>query len=126
MRPLSNKGNNNDKIIDKRNSETYEESELEDIQKLIDDQMRAVVLGTSAIINNKVLPQQGNRDFMLNCVNWLVGQEEQISIRAKGFGIKYLSLTPDAGRLIFYSTVFLIPLLVFAVGIVIYLRRRHL
>lgn len=93
---------------------------------IIDKEMKAIILGTSAIIDNKILPQQGNQDFILNCVNWLSGNENKISIRPKGLGIRFISFTPVVGKTIFYGTVFVIPLIIFVIGSVIWFRRRNL
>jgi len=68
----------------------------------------------------------GNADLFSNAVNWLYGREETISIRAKSL----LEFPLRMNQLQFFVfagiSVFLLPLSVLIVGLVIWLRRRHL
>ena len=42
-----------------------------------------VAVGSAAFANNRYINIFFNRDFFLNTANWLVGQEELISIRPR-------------------------------------------
>jgi len=84
----------------------------------------AVVLGNSYFALNDVVGFQGNRDLFLNSVNWLAGREALISIRPKPPVMREVMLTTTDRRVILYSSVFGVPLIVLALGAWVWLRRR--
>ena len=69
---------------------------------------------------------QGNADFFLNCVNWLTGEADRVTIRPKVYQIDRARLSESWGRWIFYGCVLCLPGLIFAVGLGVYWRRRSL
>ncbi len=92
---------------------------------------KAIVTASSFFLYpQEVLPvrltQPGNYDFLFNCLNWLQGKEELISISAKN--LIQFSLRINQMQFFIYAgiTVILIPLLILGFGLVIWLRRRHL
>ena len=66
-----------------------------------------------------------NTDLILNAFNWMGGQEESISIRAKS--MDEATLTVPAASSGFWSVVMIgvIPAVLIAAGIVIYMRRKR-
>jgi len=85
----------------------------------------AVVIGDSQFVSNEVLGFQGNRDFMVNCLQWLMGRKELITIRPKEPVPRYLFLGPREANAIFYGTTLLLPFLVLVAGAAIWLGRRR-
>ncbi len=87
---------------------------------------RLLVVGNASFLDDDVVTFQGNIDFFMNSVGWLVGKAESIAIRAKAPSYHQVYLTGGQASLVFYSTVVGLPLLFVAVGAGIWLRRRNL
>lgn len=85
---------------------------------------RAVVVGCSAFMMNNYLGFNGNRDLAMNMLNWLSSDEDLISIRPKDPQDRRLSLTRSQMRVVFYSSVIMLPLLVIAAGLRVWWQRR--
>lgn len=67
----------------------------------------------------------GNSNLLLNALNWMGGQEESISIRAKS--VDEETLTVPASSASFWSVVMIgvIPAVLIIAGIIIYVRRKR-
>ncbi|CAG7656037.1 GldG family protein [Paenibacillus allorhizosphaerae] len=90
-----------------------------------DKKPKAVVLGGSTFLVDRVIQQQGNRDFALNSVGWLHEQKDQVTIRPReGDALQQALLTGSQAKMIFYGTVLVFPLLFLVVGGTIWWRRR--
>jgi ABC-type uncharacterized transport system involved in gliding motility auxiliary subunit len=90
-----------------------------------DSGMRLVVLGNSSFAaNQSISPQVANLDLFMNAVNWLAEEEELISIRPKEPTDRQVFLTPMQNNLTLLTTLIVIPLAVFAVGMVVWWNRR--
>lgn len=85
---------------------------------------RFVVVGSSDWASNYILRFQGNRDLLMNMMNWLSSDEDLISIRPKEPEDRRLTLTRAQMRTVFYSSVVLLPLAVIAAGFSVWWRRR--
>ena len=85
---------------------------------------RFVVVGSSAWIANGFLRFNGNRDLFLNMLNWLSADEDLISIRPKEPEDRRLNMNQRQMTLVFYESVLAIPLLIIAVGISVWWKRR--
>jgi ABC-type uncharacterized transport system involved in gliding motility auxiliary subunit len=87
---------------------------------------RFVVVGSSSWIQNNILGSRnfGNRDLFLNTVNWLSSDEDLISIRPKEPEDRRLTLSLRQMRLLFYSSVIVLPLIVVGAGLGVWWRRR--
>jgi ABC-type uncharacterized transport system involved in gliding motility auxiliary subunit len=84
-----------------------------------------VVFGDSEFANNNFFTLQGNGDFFLNTVSWLAEEEDLIAIRPReGGGSGPVVLTAAQQPFIFWLPVVWLPLVVFAVGAVVFTRRR--
>ena len=73
-----------------------------------------------------MLPHPNNFDMLLNSLAWAREQPESITIRAKSLITFPLRLTQFAALSISGITVILIPLTVFIIGLIVWLRRRHM
>jgi ABC-type uncharacterized transport system involved in gliding motility auxiliary subunit len=85
---------------------------------------RVAVIGDSDFAANAVLGVQGNSDLFLNTVNWLAEQENLIAIRPKEAADRRLTMTAGQQDLVFWLSVVVIPMAVFATGIYGWWRRR--
>jgi ABC-type uncharacterized transport system involved in gliding motility auxiliary subunit len=83
-----------------------------------------VAIGDSDFVANRNL-QQGNPDLFMNSLNWLTEEEELISIRPKDQGQATVrSLSGRQLRLVTYSSIFAIPLILLIIGGVVWWKRR--
>ena len=89
-------------------------------------QARLVVFGDSDFISNGMIEILGNKDLILNAVNWVAERGELISIRPKERKARTLVLTPK--NISTLRNIFLIalPTISFALAIVMYIRKRKL
>jgi ABC-type uncharacterized transport system involved in gliding motility auxiliary subunit len=87
---------------------------------------RLVVCGDSDFAQNKYYYFQANGNFFNNMVSWLAEEGDLIAIAPKLNAPRTVSLTQSGGRLVFFYTMIILPLLVFILGIGIWLYRRKL
>jgi ABC-type uncharacterized transport system involved in gliding motility auxiliary subunit len=87
---------------------------------------RFAVVGDSDFASNRYYNLSGNGNFFLNILNWLTQESDLISIMPKTSNPRTIQLSPSQGKLIFWVSVVILPLLVLAFGISIWLRRRAL
>ena len=86
---------------------------------------RLVVTGTSLLGANAYLGFQGNKDLVMNMINWLSAEESLISIRPKPQEHQSLDINQrQMGRLL-YLGVFGLPLAIILVGAGVWWRRRR-
>lgn len=86
---------------------------------------KAVVIGNSSIIKNEIISLQGNLDFLINSINYLLGKENLISIRPKESGIESILINGNQGTYLLIIFTFIIPILIFIMGIIVFLRRKN-
>jgi len=86
------------------------------------------VAGSSQFLDNSFLnaPNFANSDFFMNTVNWLQNKEESITIRPKSLTTERLAISQSQALIYSAIVVIVIPLLVFVMGTVVWLRRKHL
>ena len=84
-----------------------------------------MVVGSSSWVANSYLRIAGNRDLILNMMNWLSADEDLISIRPKEPEDRRLNMTRNQMTLVFYASVLAIPLLILAAGLSVWWRRRY-
>lgn len=91
-----------------------------------DRESRIVVFGDSDFVSNQFFDLSGNSNLLLNSVNWLEEEEDIISIAPKTTRPRTISLTLSQGRMIFFTTIILIPGIFILGGVLVYFRRRSL
>jgi ABC-type uncharacterized transport system involved in gliding motility auxiliary subunit len=91
-----------------------------------DRRSRLVVVGDSDFALNQYYYFQANGNFFNNAVAWLAEEKDLVAIAPKVANPRTVSLTRSAGRLVFFYSLVILPLLVFAAGIGIWLYRRKL
>jgi ABC-type uncharacterized transport system involved in gliding motility auxiliary subunit len=89
-------------------------------------QGRFVVVGTSLAAQNSIVGSRplGNRDLMINIVNWLSSDEDLISIRPKAREDRPLNMTSRRMQTAFWFSVVILPLLVVGAGFATWWKRR--
>ncbi len=85
---------------------------------------RFVVIGNSSWASNQALGFSGNRNLLLNMVNWLSSDEDLISIRPKEPEDRRITLTRAQFRMVQTTSQFFLPLIVIIGGVMVWLKRR--
>ncbi len=91
----------------------------------IADEARMVVIGDYHFINNRFSSMNGNNDLFVNAVNWLVGDEDKITIRPPPKTGDRLPLTEMQEYGIMFFSVNLLPLLIIGLGFSVWAVRRR-
>ena len=86
---------------------------------------RVVVTGTSLVGANAYLGFQGNKDLVMNMVNWLSAETNLISIRPKAHEHQTLDMNQRQMGQLLYLGVFGIPLFIILMGVGVWWRRRR-
>lgn len=108
----------------KADEEKSKEEETEDTQPKREG--RLAVFGDSDFASNTYYNLSGNGNLFLNTVNWLTEEADLISIQLKTSSPRTIQLTPGQGRMIFFVSLIILPLIVLVTGISIWVRRRTL
>ena len=85
---------------------------------------RIVVIGDRDFIADGLLGKYGNKDLLLNCLRWLGGQTDRITIAPKETESTPLILKDSQRTVMLVVTVFALPGLIVLTGIFIRIRRR--
>jgi ABC-type uncharacterized transport system involved in gliding motility auxiliary subunit len=85
---------------------------------------RIVVVGDSDFARNGAIGVQGNREIFLNMANWLAQQEDLIAIRPADPANRPVTMTENQGFWVFWFTMLIVPVLLFANAFRLYWRRR--
>jgi ABC-type uncharacterized transport system involved in gliding motility auxiliary subunit len=91
-----------------------------------ENKARIVVCGDSDFAQNKYYIFQANSNFFNNIVSWLAEEKDLVAIAPRITAARTVSLTESGSRLVFFYTLIILPLLVFAAGIGMGLYRRKL
>ena len=86
---------------------------------------RIVVFGDSDFAANSDLKLSGNRDLILNSLNWLAEDEDLISIRPAENINQPVLLSTRQGRVVFWLSLVALPAIFAVAGILIELGRRR-
>ena len=85
---------------------------------------RAIVMGDGDFASNSFFPYMANSDLALSMVRWLAGEEQNTPISSRIPVPPLILLTRGQMQAVFLVLEVLLPLLVIAIGGVIWLRRR--
>jgi len=85
---------------------------------------RIVVVGDADFACNQFFRGTYNADFFMNAVNWLAEEEALVSIRPKEPERRELTMDVRARRLMFLTTIVILPALCIFLGGVVWWRRR--
>lgn len=87
---------------------------------------KAVLLGTSYFLSDDQIAEQGNKDFALNSINYLSGNQSDLTIRAREqqqYETAYL--TAPQARYILIGTMIVFPLVFVLIGVLLWWKRRR-
>jgi ABC-type uncharacterized transport system involved in gliding motility auxiliary subunit len=85
---------------------------------------RLVVTGMSTFMDDRIVSQGGNLNLFYNMSQWLLGQEDRITILPKPIRDSRVTLTPAQGFWIQWITIIIFPVLILITGGIIWFRRR--
>ena len=91
----------------------------------INNEARMVVFGDHHFANNRFLPMGANGDLFRNAANWVIGEEERITLRPKRRSGDHLPLTQVETYGIIFFSVNLLPLLIVGFGFSVWAIRRR-
>ena len=89
---------------------------------------RLLVYGDADFASNLLLDYLGNRDLLLNSVNWLAGEETMLGTRppVQAPGVNQLFVSAAQGERVFWLGAVVLPAVIFAVGLSgVALRQRR-
>lgn len=88
---------------------------------------KVMVLGSSNVLLNEIdeAVSGSNSDFFLNGINYLVQQEEKISVRAKNLSTNTATVTAFAQKALMVGTVMVLPAVTLLLGLVVVLKRKR-
>ncbi len=111
----------------KNTGEAEEKAKAQEAEEVeVKKEGRMAVFGDSDFVANRYYNLSGNGNFFLNTVNWLTEEADLISIQPKTASPRTLHLTPSQGRMIFFASVVILPLIVLVTGVAVWIRRRSL
>jgi ABC-type uncharacterized transport system involved in gliding motility auxiliary subunit len=87
---------------------------------------KVAVLGDSDIAANDLLLLLQDQDLVLNLVAWMVGEEDQVSIRPNEAAHDTLTMTAGRELVVWLTSVFLAPGVALAGALGTWLKRRAL
>ena len=87
---------------------------------------RIVVIGDSDFASNSRINILGNSDFFLNIINWLLEEEDLISIRPKESAGQTFTLSKVQQKIIFWIPLVVMPGLSILCGIAVYKKRKNM
>lgn len=90
-----------------------------------DQEARIVVFGDSDVISNAYLRRQGNRDFFLRTLAWLLGEDEATIVAVDPHENRRVELTEGMVAWMYLINLGLLPLIPLAAGIIVFLRSRR-
>jgi ABC-type uncharacterized transport system involved in gliding motility auxiliary subunit len=87
---------------------------------------RLIVLGDSDFANNFFIEYLGDKDLLVNAINWLAGEERLLGERPqlRQPGINQFFVSARQGRLAFVLGTIVEPSLMLVIGTAIFMRRR--
>jgi ABC-type uncharacterized transport system involved in gliding motility auxiliary subunit len=87
---------------------------------------RFIILGDSNFANNFFIEYLGDKDLLVNSINWLAGEQELVGERPqlRQPGINQFFVSARQGRMAFVLGTIAEPALVLIIGATIFLRRR--
>jgi hypothetical protein len=88
-------------------------------------QARLVVFGDADLVSNGYLGRQGNRDFFLRALAWLLGEQEATIVAVDDRENRRIELTEGMRAWMYLVNLGLIPLIPLGAGIAMFVRSRR-
>ena len=92
-----------------------------------DNRGRIAVFGDVDLANNALIEQGGNKDLLINTINWLAEDTNQMAARPEKqiAGVNQLFLSAEDGNRVFWISTIVLPSSFLLLGIGIFLWRRQ-
>lgn len=90
-----------------------------------DEETRLAVFGDSDFISNAGLRFNGNRDFFLRTLAWLLGEQEATIVAVDNRENRRILLTEQTRAWMYIVNLGVIPLIPLLAGVIVYLRSRR-
>jgi ABC-type uncharacterized transport system. len=89
---------------------------------------KLVIFSSSSLLNSQFIAATngGNLDMMMNSLNWLSERKDNISVLPKDVTATTLTMNGTEQMTVAAIAVIIIPLAIAAIGVVVWIRRRHL
>lgn len=89
---------------------------------------KIIALGSSGFLSDKVSSAffERNSRYFLNLINWLSNIEDDNIVSSKQIDNYTFKIEKGPGELLLLLTIIVLPLVIFAIGLWIFTRRRHL
>jgi len=101
------------------------EGNLEQLGYAKSGEARMVASGSTDFADNQTSTEFFNRDLFINSMDWLAGEESQISIRPRSMRASRFRLTVDQFAIVFALSVLMLPELLLIIGIAVWWERRN-
>ncbi len=85
----------------------------------------AIIFGDADFICNESIGYSGNRDLIINSINWLAGNNKLLAILPRTLEIPRITFSGNDSSKIFTLCVIGVPLLIIIMGGIVYLYRRR-
>jgi ABC-type uncharacterized transport system involved in gliding motility auxiliary subunit len=85
---------------------------------------RLVVIGDSDFIKNQYVDMAGNLNLFLNCVDWLAGRQDLVSVRPKLSDVRWMTLTATQTKGVLWVSVLIVPAAAVLAGVAMIRWRR--
>jgi len=96
------------------------------LERTVNDRtQRVAVFGNASFLSNTYLGNGGNLDLGVNLVNWLVGDDDLITIQPRASADSHLEIGQLSLYLIAISFLFMLPFAFVITGVVIWWRRHR-
>jgi ABC-type uncharacterized transport system involved in gliding motility auxiliary subunit len=91
----------------------------------LDRQSRIAVVGDSDFVSNAFLRRQGNRDFFLRTLAWLLGEEEATVVAVDERENRRIELTQQMLAWMYIVNLGVLPLIPLVAGTIVFIRSRR-
>jgi ABC-type uncharacterized transport system involved in gliding motility auxiliary subunit len=89
------------------------------------EETKMVIAGNAVFVDNEYIDIQGNFDFLMNSLNWVEDRDDSITIRPKSINTNSMFVKGEMYTIVLIISIVVVPMIAFAIGLVVWLRRRH-
>ncbi len=95
------------------------------------EKAKILVTGNASFISDSAYEMYGNyylnnMNFMLQTMGWMIDKNDEIIVPTKPYEINSFNITQTQATVMGTALTLVLPLIIFATGLMVYLRRRHL
>lgn len=88
---------------------------------------KLIIMANAGFLGSDIIEQiPGNKNFLLNSLNWIQDREEAISIRPRSLATPRLNMNWQQQLILAGVAVVVIPFFILGAGLFVWLKRRHL